>query len=101
MRHRKLNHKMVLCKMFLKNKCDYSGEDCYFTHAKEPQAPPAKIVARPSEQTPSETQGFWNTHPNLAPPLKVSTNQQGPTQSEWIQMKEALRNLNQMMSRFQ
>ena len=50
MRHRKINHKTVLCKMFLKNKCDYSGEGCYFTHAKEPQGPPAKVVERPSEK---------------------------------------------------
>ena len=101
MRHRKRVHKVVLCKMFLKKKCEYSAEDCYFTHTSSALAAPVKSVADKPEQPKAQSQGFWDTQSNLAPPSKDSTNLLYPSQSEWIQMKNSLLHLNQMMARFQ
>ena len=47
-----------------------------------------------------QIQGFWDPPSNLAPPSKGPEVNQGPTQSEWIQMKNMLMYLNQMMTKF-
>ena len=101
MRHRKITHKIVLCKMFLKKACDFSSEDCYFTHAAKSLETPVKIVENKTNQAKEHIQGFWETQSNLAPPSKVPSNLPVPSQSEWIQMKNTLMHLNQMMARFQ
>ena len=88
MRHRKIAHKIVLCKMSLKKTCEFSSEDCYFTHTTNTLANPVKIVENRTHQADEHIQGFWETQSNLAPPSKVSTNLPFPSQSEWIQMKK-------------
>ena len=101
MRHRKSVHKVVLCKMFLKKKCDYSSEDCYFTHTLNAPSTPVISAENKPDQAQAQLQGFWDTQSNLAPPSRDPTNLLHPTQSEWIQMKNTLLHLNQMMARFQ
>ena len=101
MRHRKNIHKTVLCKMYLKKKCDYSSEDCYFTHAANTPTTPVKTVDKQSDEPQVKTQGFWDTQSNLAPPSKESATKQGPSQSEWLQMKNTLHHLNQLMAKYQ
>ena len=101
MTHRKNTHSTVLCKMFLKRKCNYSSEDCYFTHTINALDAHVNIVENNSAQPHVQRQGFWETHSNLAPPSHASSVQQGPSQSEWIQMKNTLHHLNQLMSKYQ
>ena len=101
MRHRKAAHKVQLCKEFLKGNCGYSQEDCYFTHAKQTCTGPVIIVEKKTEQSKSPTQGFWEAPSNLAPPAtNQKLSEQGPTQLEWIQMKQTLNMMNKMMSKF-
>ena len=101
MRHRKSTHKVELCKMFLKGDCGYSSEDCYYTHGKRAQTGPVLIVDNKMDPTVLKTQGFWEAPSNLAPPSGLlHPIRQGPTQSEWIQLKQTLNQINQMMAKF-
>ena len=93
MKHRKSKHKVPICKQFMSNSCGFSAEDCYNTHSKP--TPPATFVANGTNE------GFWEVPQNTAPPLSNSTVQKGPTQAEWLQMKQALVQLNKMMGKFQ
>ena len=79
-----------MCKQFLQNKCGFSAEDCYNTHSKPKE--PATFVGN---------EGFWEVPQNTAPPLSNPTIKKGPTQAEWLQMKQALVHLNKMMEKFQ
>ena len=100
MKHRKLNHEVRLCREFLNNKCGFSSEDCYNTHAKRPQPETVLNVVNQSKQTVPETKGFWNITTNPAPPSRKANLANGPTPTEWNQMKEQLMHLNKIMSRF-
>ena len=93
MKHRKSSHVVPMCKQFMKNKCDFPANECYNNHAK-PKGH-AKSVENVS------TQGFWEFLQDTAPPVIDNKIQKGPTQAEWIQMKQALTQLNTMMQRFQ
>ena len=97
MRHRKKEHKVPLCKNFLKNTCQFSEHDCYHMHTKKAQNTSVKIVTNNPNHSVSQGQGFQGVESNLAPP-SIS---EGPTQAEWDQMKLAMNKLNEMMSRFQ
>ena len=101
MRHRKAVHKVPICKDFLNKNCGYSGEDCYYTHTVETglEASHSNKAQEPGQPKP-QIQGFWDPPSNLAPPSKGPEVNQGPTQSEWIQMKNMLLYLNQMMTKF-
>ena len=100
MRHRKATHKAVLCKDFLKGNCDYPGEECYYTHTNQTQSHASQSETQVSKQPPSKTQGFWNLPLIKEPPSKTSSVQNGPSQSEWTQMKTMLGQLNKMMEAF-
>ena len=101
MRHRKSAHKVQLCKEFLKGSCGYSQQDCYYTHANQACPEPAQIVENNSAQNEPQPQGFWKAPSNLAPPSSsTQASSQGPTQAEWIVMKQTLSHLNQMMAKF-
>ena len=93
MRHRKISHKVPLCKLFLKNSCGFSADDCYNTHSKASE--PVK------KATNNINEGFWEVPRNTAPPLIEPKSQKGPTQEEWHQMKQALAQINNMMKKFQ
>ena len=101
MKHRKKEHKVPLCKNFLKNTCEFSEHDCYHMHTnKAPNAPVNIVLNNPNRseaQGPAQSQAFQGVESNLAPP-SIS---KGPTQAEWVQMKLALSKINEMMSRFQ
>ena len=88
-------------KDFLNKNCEYSGEDCYYTHTVESGLEPSHSN---KEQEPGlaqpQSQGFWDPPSNLAPPSKGPEVSQGPTQSQWIKMKNMRMHLNQMMTRF-
>ena len=101
MRHRKSDHKVPVCREFLANRCDYSASNCYYTHDKHPH--PINPVRKSQDKTQSEPQiqGFWEGPSNLAPPSQGKNVLEGPTQAEWISMKNMLSQLNQMVSRFQ
>ena len=103
MKHRKRNHKVPLCKAFLKNNCGFSADDCYHTHAKQPhkESLPAQHEVKKTSFPSALSAGFWDAPVNLAPPAAPTIIQQGPNQIEWSQMKEAINQLNQMMARFQ
>jgi hypothetical protein len=104
MKHRKADHRVRLCKEFLKGNCGFSAEDCYNSHAKQSQHTPAPNVANKSKQSLSKPQGFWDHPSNLAPPAQAQVqtlrNPNGPTHSEWTRMKEQINQLNQMMQKF-
>ena len=93
MRHRKSSHIVPLCKLFQKNSCGFSTDDCYNTHNKASE--PVKNVAN------NTIEGFWEGPKNTAPPLTEPSSQKGPTQAEWLQMKQALMQINKMMQKFQ
>ena len=101
MRHRKSDHEVPVCKEFLANRCDFSASDCYYTHNKHPHPinPVTKFQKKPHSEP--QVQGFWEIPSNLAPPSKGPKVLEGPTQAEWISMKNMLTKLNQMVSRFQ
>ena len=101
MRHRKKTHKVELCKSFLKGNCGFSAEDCYYTHGKQALAEPVLIVENKPTNTVPQAQGFWEAPSNLAPPSGgLQLMQHGPTQSEWIQLKQTLSQINLMMKKF-
>ena len=101
MKHRKAEHKVQLCKEFLKGNCGYSQEDCYFAHAKQASTGPVIIVEKKTQHSKSQPEGFWDAPSNLAPPAtNQKPSEQGPTQLEWIQMKQTLHMMNKMMSKF-
>ena len=97
MKHRKKEHKVPLCKNFLKNTCQFSEHDCYHMHTSKAPNTPVQIVGNSPNQSESQDQGFQGVESNLAPP----SNPKGPTQAEWVQMKLAINKINEMMSRFQ
>ena len=101
MRHRKASHKVPMCKDNMRNDCGYSSEDCYYTHSVQTllKRSPARKAHEPN-QTKPQAQGFWDPPSNLAPPSQGPGVDQGPTQSEWIQMKNMLIHLNQLMTKF-
>ena len=86
MRHRKGEHKVPLCKAFLKNNCGFSADDCYHTHAKsscaKPQPTPAQCADKKTSNPTANGEGFWDAPVNLAPPLVIKTSQKGPTQAK-------------------
>ena len=101
MRHRKADHKVQLCKDFLKGNCGYSMEDCYYSHANKAHLRPALSVENESVQNKPQSQGFWEAPSNLAPPPDwPQVGAQGPTWSEWIVMRQTLNKLNQMVAKF-
>ena len=101
MRHRKATHKVQLCKLFLKGNCGYSEADCYYTHKNQAQTRSVLIVENKLDQTEPQPQGFWEAPSNLAPPSGgLQPAKQGPTQSEWIQLKQTLDHINKMVAKF-
>ena len=90
MKHRKSTHKVPMCKQFMKNNCGFSAKDCYNNHSKASE--PATSVGKTAPE------GFWEVPQDTAPPVRI---QKGPTQAEWLQMKQALVQLNKMMQQFQ
>ena len=98
MKHRKTVHQVPLCKEFQKGSCGFSGEDCYYSHEKNAHGRPALNVERSSTQNRTPPQGFCPPPTNPAPPLSTP---QGPSQAEWLRMKDMLRQLNQMVANFQ
>ena len=97
MKHRKAIHKVPICKDFLKKSCEFSSDDCYFTHTNGAQTNTAQEKTQGFILAPPPAQGFWETPANLAPPVQGK----GPTQSELIQIKNMLLQLNQMVNKFQ
>ena len=96
MMHRKTSHMVPTCKEFLKNKCDRSNNDCYYSHQKK-----AHSITQNIEQPSYQGQGFWEPPSNLAPPSQELISPKGPSQSEWIQMKTMLMELNKMVAKLQ
>ena len=97
MKHRKSVHTVPICRDFLKQNCGFSNEDCYHSHGNQAQPSPVKNVTKQTNK--SQTPGFWEYPKNMAPPNPTSP--QGPSQTEWTQMKTMMNQLNMMMAKFQ
>ena len=93
MKHRKSVHIVPMCRDFLKQNCVFSSEDCYHSHSNPSQHSPVKRATKQTNEP--QPSGFWEYPKNMAPPS------QGPTQTEWTQMKTMMNQLNLMMTKYQ
>ena len=99
MKHRKATHRVPICKDFQRKSCEFSSDDCYYTHTKGAQIKMSQEKAQGFILTQPPVQGFWEAPANLASPSPALP--KGPTQSELVQIKSMLLQLNQMVNKFQ
>ena len=95
-----MDHKVPMCREFLRKSCEFSGKDCYYNHTKSLQPEVPYEESQEKNLTKSQSLGFWDPPSNLAPPSQAPLTPQGPSQAEWITMKTMLSQLNELVAKF-